>query len=509
MLSPTNILQLSLVCHQFIYFAYHDQLWIQKRRQYFPRHIFDDSVREIDRFKYIYLKEYRYIPVLMRKLFTFVVEGDFENLKQHLTVDDLKYSVNLLNIILKMQDKQIFDHIYVMLKEHQRQHGNVTLNFMSARNVTHLSDRRGYFGVHEEVVPLLHLSVLLNQSPEIVRELAENNNDKDIKVFCYGTPLEIAAQFNHTQLMKILLVDSHAQINAAAYAATYHGSYEAAQLLYQHIITHQARDRVQTLLDEYLSTACQQGHEKIVKLLLRLGADINTVKFLRLTPLYISIQNEHIDVVRTLLECEADVTIGSGLNQSNTPPIGIAASKSLKLVKLLVDKRADINATNTKGTTPLYFAVQEQKVDIVRFLLEIGARVDIIRFQHKEKYSVMTMAAETGNTEIIYLLIKGGANVNHVCGNGMTALHYAVKHDHVSAAQLFLENGADINALAANKLPLHFANKENDAMICLLKSWHNSGCFIQRNPSSNLANLSLLSNRKEKQASTQQKYFRP
>ena len=47
------------------------------------------------------------------------------------------------------------------------------------------------------------------------------------------------------------------------------------------------------------------------------------------------------------------------------------------IVKMLLDKQADVNIQNVKGFTPLYMACQEGHKDIVKMLLDKQADVDI------------------------------------------------------------------------------------------------------------------------------------
>lgn len=46
------------------------------------------------------------------------------------------------------------------------------------------------------------------------------------------------------------------------------------------------------------------------------------------------------------------------------------------LVRLLVERGADLNATDSTWCTPLYIAVYHRRLDIVRYLLDAGSRDD-------------------------------------------------------------------------------------------------------------------------------------
>jgi ankyrin repeat protein len=46
------------------------------------------------------------------------------------------------------------------------------------------------------------------------------------------------------------------------------------------------------------------------------------------------------------------------------------------IVKFLVKNGADIEIANRQGNTPLMIAAYREKVDVVRFLLSIGAEIN-------------------------------------------------------------------------------------------------------------------------------------
>lgn len=48
----------------------------------------------------------------------------------------------------------------------------------------------------------------------------------------------------------------------------------------------------------------------------------------------------------------------------------------MRIVKLLVDHGADVDTKRGDGSTPLYIACQENRLEVVNFLLQRGANVE-------------------------------------------------------------------------------------------------------------------------------------
>ncbi len=58
----------------------------------------------------------------------------------------------------------------------------------------------------------------------------------------------------------------------------------------------------------------------------------------------------------------------------------------------------------------------------------------------------LQLAAETGNTAIIQLLLTAGADVESANAEGQTALMSVARTGNVAAAQLLIKRGANVNA---------------------------------------------------------------
>src|SRR5262245_24268090 len=110
-------------------------------------------------------------------------------------------------------------------------------------------------------------------------------------------------------------------------------------------------------------------------------------------------------------------------------------------LQLLIDKGADVNAKNRRGSTPLHWAIYDEAK--VRLLLAKGANVNAKQAQGR---TPLYLAAMLGNgVPTLRLLLSKGANPNLAAVNGQTPLMMAARGD-VEAMQLLIEQGADVNA---------------------------------------------------------------
>lgn len=76
-------------------------------------------------------------------------------------------------------------------------------------------------------------------------------------------------------------------------------------------------------------------------------------------------------------------------------------------------------------------------------------------------------AAMRGEVETVRALLRDGADVNEAQGDGMTALHWAARHDDVELARILIYAGARVDAgtRIGSYTPLHIASRESNRTV--------------------------------------------
>src|SRR5213594_4313235 len=76
-------------------------------------------------------------------------------------------------------------------------------------------------------------------------------------------------------------------------------------------------------------------------------------------------------------------------------------------LRLLLQKKADVNATQIDGATALHWAVYRDDLEAADLLIRAGAKVDTT---NREGITPLAMASLYGNVSMINKLLKAGAD---------------------------------------------------------------------------------------------------
>jgi len=110
----------------------------------------------------------------------------------------------------------------------------------------------------------------------------------------------------------------------------------------------------------------------------------------------------------------------------------------------LISQRADVNAPEVDGTTPLHWAVHHGDLELTQRLIRAGAKVNV---KNEFGSTPMAEAAILGRADLLETLLKAGADVESPNADGQTALMVVARSGRVDAARLLLTYGAQVNAV--------------------------------------------------------------
>ncbi|XP_063692783.1 poly [ADP-ribose] polymerase tankyrase-2-like [Bolinopsis microptera] len=120
--------------------------------------------------------------------------------------------------------------------------------------------------------------------------------------------------------------------------------------------------------------------------------------------------------------------------------------------------------------TVLHVAAEQDEQEIVCYLIQHGADVGT---KSNYGYSPLHGAARNNRVELAKLLLQHGADVNTKSNNGYTLLHEAAHNNRVEVAKLLLQHGADVNTKSNNGYTLlHGAARCNTVEVAKLLLQH-------------------------------------
>lgn len=208
------------------------------------------------------------------------------------------------------------------------------------------------------------------------------------------------------------------------------------------------RVSAQETLTRDLIKAVEQGDPKLVKTLLKQGADPNELLASE-SPFY-------------LFFLSRDMYL-SGLNkQMRHAPVFVgaihanASRANLKVLKVLQKKRANIDAGDSEGKTPLMYALRSPGGEEYALqLIRKGANYTTVDLAGN---TALHYAAFGGNLQGVQMTVTGGTDINAANNEGITPLHAAAVRAELDMLQAMVDLGANLTALDKEGFSvLHYA----------------------------------------------------
>ncbi|MEN9307389.1 MAG: hypothetical protein RL173_1321 [Fibrobacterota bacterium] len=172
-------------------------------------------------------------------------------------------------------------------------------------------------------------------------------------------------------------------------------------------------------------------------------------------------ETEHVyGTMEKAIQCGADVNAPDTIEgvSHGWPPVTLVAfgntgnptrqmddsiwnTESIRMLQLLIDHGAKIDAVNVEGANALMLATIGARLPVVRFLLDKGLDVNV---KSKANTNALFGAVASGNVELVELLLSKGIEVNLVSNENRTVLDMAVLiAEDTPQAQMRNVKGAD------------------------------------------------------------------
>lgn len=219
-----------------------------------------------------------------------------------------------------------------------------------------------------------------------------------------------------------------------------------------------------SMTNDLLNESAKCNALELAKFLIKSGVDVNAINKHNCTALNYAIFSNSYEVAKVLIESGAVLSPSIMLStvgfQLNSP----------KIVELLIEVGADINAVDKDGNTTLHRAMCFSNPEIAEILIKKGADLEIknklgetpLAYFHKQ------WIGGSNPLPIVKLLVEAGANLEVVDKMKRTLLIKAILSKFPNVAEFLIELGVDVNATTKNKdkeSPLYSATVANNVRM--------------------------------------------
>lgn len=177
--------------------------------------------------------------------------------------------------------------------------------------------------------------------------------------------------------------------------------------------------------------------------LIEKGIDVTKIDEYKATALIFAIKaRKDYDLAELLAKTRClDILNGNG-HSALTEAI---LEKQFEFAKKLILAGADVNAASEKGLSPVYCACDKNNLELVKMLVERGARVDIPCATAYYPHWPLCAAMYPDNYELVEYLLEHGAKVNMSDYGEETELFNVDSCKDLRIPLLLLKKGADVN----------------------------------------------------------------
>ncbi|XP_074625241.1 transient receptor potential cation channel subfamily A member 1-like [Acropora palmata] len=248
----------------------------------------------------------------------------------------------------------------------------------------------------------LHLAVMYKRK-EMIHTLLKRGKEKlvELRSNDLQTVIHLAARYEEPEILNILeekhcyseQQDIHSKI--PLHHAAENGSLECIKALWrcsQFLISLNDRDdKGKTPLH----LAASNNHVEAFNLLLAKGGDVGCQDHQQSTALHLAVQAGALKIVRRLLNPMLPNTLEIKDADQNTPVLIACMHNRLDILKLLLDKGADVSALNKDCMSCLDVAVESDSIQVARTLVKHDRWKEVVHASSKDQIPAMEKLIQT------------------------------------------------------------------------------------------------------------------
>lgn len=339
----------------------------------------------------------------------------------------------------------------------------------------------------EGCTPLIR--AVMNNHAGIVKVVLEHGADPDFVMDSDGTklyPLFLAAMSGYDEIVRLLLdhgVNVTAKVpgSASPVDAAKHNGHEAAAKMIAAAIKKKAAEKE-------VSTAAKEAEglwQRIVQAVAQKDSDglrtlVNGKHFASLSVdarLLAACALGDAKIAREMLQAGADPNkpCKEGFDGVTPLVMTVGVSRSVEVASLLIDAGTDVNNEWSEDTTPIFETTADQFYDLAKLLVTRGANVNV---RMGNGLTPLMFAAQNGASRCVELFLDAGADINAIEEEqGVGAFGLALNRLDLQLAEQLLARGAEPNFGSIETLPLAVAEHGSLAFIRALEA---RGCNLVR-----------------------------
>jgi ankyrin repeat protein len=184
--------------------------------------------------------------------------------------------------------------------------------------------------------------------------------------------------------------------------------------------------------------AIEYNNERAVTLFLILGINPNINDEFGSSALDIASIDFNEKIIKNLIQHGAKVQGNLG----GETLLSACWHNNLNIVKILIQKKTNINFKGFEQITPLMNACIKGNQKLIAFLVKHGASINS---REKDGFSPLLYACIHNSINAIAYLLRNGADVNQRNKNDVSPLKISILNNNLPLVKLLINNGADLS----------------------------------------------------------------